>query len=99
MKKVSVIVVYNSTTYTVLSVTAIHKENHISLICADSKIQLEQGTSFNDMYSKVLSLLKVNNMYCGYMEAFGRRFYNIAWINVKTFAIEKFGYSEKGRVS
>ena len=98
MKKVSVVVVYDRNKYTVKAITAIHKGNYIPLIWADSKIQLEQGTSFNDMYSKVLSLLKANNMYCGYMEAFDRRFYNIAWVNVKTFAIEWFGYSEKGRV-
>ena len=98
MKNVGVVVVYNKITYTVFSVTVIHKKNHIPLIWADSKVQLEPGASFSDMYNKVLNLLKANNMYCDYMEAFGGRFYNIAWVNIKTFAIERYGYNEKGRV-
>lgn len=98
MKKVSVIVVCDRKNYIVKSITAIHKGVHIPLICADSKLQLEQATSFHDMYNKVLSLLKANNMYPSYVEAFNRRFYDIAWVNVKTFAIEQFGYTEKGRI-
>lgn len=98
MEKVSVIVVYDRKNYIVKAITAIHKGNHIPLIWADSKLQLEQATSLYDMYNKVLSLLKANNMYPSYVEAFGRKFYDIAWVNVKTFAIEKLGYTEKGMI-
>ena len=98
MKKVSVVVVYDKSEYVVKAITAIHKGNHIPLIWADSKFQLEQATSFYDMYSKVLSLLKANNMYPSYVEAFGRKFYDIAWVNVETFTTERFGYTEKGRI-
>lgn len=96
MKKVSVVVVYDRNKYIVKAITAIHKGNHIPLIWADSKFQLEQATSLHDMYNKVLSLLKANNMYPGYVEAFDRKFYDIAWVNVKTFTIEQFGYTQKG---
>lgn len=96
MKKVSVVVAYDKSKYVVKSITAIHKGNHISLVSADSKFQLGQATSLRDMYSKVLNLLKANNMYPSYVEAFGRKFYDIAWVNVETFAIEKLGYTEKG---
>lgn len=98
MKKVSVVVVYDRNKYIVKSITAIHRGNHIPLIWADSKLQLEQATSLHDMYNKVLSLLKANNMYPSYVEAFDRRFYDIAWVNVETFAIEQLGYTEKGMI-
>nr|DAK69986.1 MAG TPA: hypothetical protein [Caudoviricetes sp.] len=99
MKKVSVIVVYdsdNSNKYVVKTLTAIHQGKHVPLIRVFSKFQLEQATSFNEMYSRVLNLLKANNMYASYTEAFGRKFYDIAWVSVKTFAIKQFGYTEKG---
>ena len=44
------------------------------------------------MYKSVLGIMKENNFYCGYYEQFGRRWYDIQFINLENpVNIEKFG--------
>ena len=44
------------------------------------------------MYKSVLNILKNNNFYCAYYEQFGRRWYDIQFINLENpVNIEKFG--------
>lgn len=44
------------------------------------------------MNKSILKILKNNNFYCGYYEQFGRRWYDIQFINLENpTIIEKFG--------
>lgn len=50
---------------------------------------------FNNMYKSVLKTLKANNHYCGYTEMFGRKFYDILWVNSKLPSSgDRYGYFE-----
>ena len=50
---------------------------------------------FNNMYKRVLNMLKANNHYCGYDIQFGRKFYDILWVNSKLPSSgDRYGYFE-----
>lgn len=50
---------------------------------------------FNNMYKHVLNTLKANDHYCGYTVQYGRKFYDIIWVNSKLPASgDKYGYFE-----
>ena len=92
MKKVNVVVVFDNDNLQVLSLTVNHRGNYISMIRPDSKLQLERGTSFQDVYQKILALLKANHMYAGYHEIAGARYYDIMWIDSRTHHIDQYNY-------
>lgn len=51
---------------------------------------------FNNMYKYVLDTLKANNHYCGYVNEFGRKFYDILWVNSKLPSSgDRYGYYEE----
>ena len=94
MKKVSAVVVFDNANLKVLSLTVNHRGNYISMIRPGSKLQLEEGLSLQDMYQKILGLLKANHMYAGYYEFAGARYYDILWIDSATCHIAQYGYKE-----
>ena len=50
---------------------------------------------FNNMYRHVLNTLKANNQYCDYTIQFGRKFYDILWVNSKLPSSgDRYGYFE-----
>lgn len=77
MRKVSATVIYN--------LTVNHKGVLIPLVAYEKR-------TFQTMYKSVLNILKNNNFYCGHYEQFGRRWYDIQFINLENpVNIEKFG--------
>ena len=92
MRKVSATVIYKDNT--LYNLTVNHKGVLIPLVAYDEisvKHPYEKRT-FQTMYKSVLNILKNNNFYCGYYEQFGRRWYDIQFINLENpVNIEKFG--------
>ena len=92
MRKVSATVIYKDNT--LYNLTVNRKGVLIPLIAYDEtsvKHPYEKRT-FQTMYKSVLNILKNNNFYCGYYEQFGRRWYDIQFINLENpVNIEKFG--------
>ena len=83
MQKVNVIVVYKQNPATkepieVLNVTVKHRHKNINFTALFNKITY---THFNDLYSKVLCALKMNDFCVAYNDSFGGRMYDIDWIN------------------
>ena len=89
-----------------VSATVIYKDNTIYNLTVNNKgdliplIRYNEGSAkdtcykrtFPEMYKLVLTILKNNNFYCGYYEQFGRRWYDIQFINLDNpVNIEKFG--------
>lgn len=94
MKKVSVTCVYKNNT--IYNLTVNHKGDLTSLLI-HKHLGPEQSPhpTFRDMYKYILAFLKANNMYCGYQEAFGSRWYDIQFINVDDpCIIDKYGLVE-----
>lgn len=83
MRKVSATVIYKDNT--LYNLTVNHKGVLIPLVAYEKR-------TFQTMYKSVLNILKNNNFYCGYYEQFGRRWYDIQFINLENpVNIEKFG--------
>lgn len=83
MKKVNVIVLYRQNPcenqpIEVYNVTVKHKSNNIDLTNLFNRITYEH---FNDLYSKVLRVLSMNDFCVAYNDSFGGRMYDIDWIN------------------
>ena len=89
MKKVSATVIYRDNI--IYNLTVNHKGNLTQLVTNDSA---NSNSSFQDMYKRVLKILKNNNLYCGYYDMFNRRWYDIQFINLdRPFTIDKIGYA------
>lgn len=92
MRKVSATVIYKNNTLYNLTVNC--KGVLIPLVACDetSVKNLYEKSTFQTMYKSILNILKNNNFYCGYYEQFGRRWYDIQFINLDNpVNIEKFG--------
>lgn len=94
MKKVTATVIYKDNM--LYNLTVVHKNAIIPLV----RYSLEKDTKpykytcFNDLYKSVLNILKNNNFYCGFYNQFGRRWYDIQFINLENpVVIEKFGFN------
>lgn len=92
MRKVSATVIYKDNT--LYNLTVNHKGDLIPLVAYD-EISVKhpyKKRTFQTMYKSVLNILKNNNFYCAYYEQFGRRWYDIQFINLESpVNIEKFG--------
>lgn len=94
MQKVTATVIYKDNM--LYNLTVIHKNAIIPLVrySLENDTKPYKYTCFNDLYKSVLNILKNNNFYCGYYEQFGRRWYDIQFINLENpVVIEKFGFN------
>lgn len=84
----------NGKTYSLYNLTVNHKGENITLLYYDMVRQEKpyKYNSFNEMYKSILIILKNNGFYTGYVEEFGRRFYNIQFIELGYNTISKYGY-------
>lgn len=76
--------------------------NHKSIITPLVRYDLNDSpkpykyTCFNDLYKAVLNILKNNGFYTGFYTQFGRKWYDIQFINLNNpVIIEKFGLYEE----
>lgn len=93
MKKAIATVIYKNNM--IYNLTVNHKNAIIPLVRYDFNDSAKpyKYICFNDLYKSVLNILKNNNFYCGYYDQFGRRWYNILFINLENpNVIEKFGF-------
>ena len=87
MIKVSATVIYKDNW--IYNLTVNHKGKLTALIAYD---ETDVNRNFQTMYKSVLNILKNNNFYCGYYEEFGKRWYDIQFINLDNpVEINKFG--------
>lgn len=94
MKKVTATVIYKDNS--LYNLTVIHKNAIIPLVrySLENDTKPYKYTCFNDLYKSVLNILKNNNFYCGFYNQFGRRWYDIQFINLENpVVIEKFGFN------
>lgn len=90
MKKVNCIVVfkYNGDNYILESITVKHKHNNTPLFFGSYRYYKR----FNDMYEAVLNLLKVNNMYVHTWEEFNSKWYDIDFINIENYTVNRYSF-------
>lgn len=90
MRKVTATVIYKDNT--IYNLVVNHKGTLIPLVIHGS-----ENDTFQTMYKLILNTLKNNNFYCGSFDAFGRRWYDIQFINLECpVIIETFGYENGG---
>ena len=92
MIKVSVTVIYKDNW--IYNLTVNHKGKLITLVAYDETDVKHPyaNRTFQTMYKSVLNILKNNNFYCDYYEEFGKRWYDIQFINLENpVEINKFG--------
>ena len=89
MKKCTCIVIYRyvEKRYEILSITVKHKNENIPLYAAN-----EQYRFFDEMYSAVLEILKANNFYVHTWEMFESTWYDIDFIDVDNWEINRYSY-------
>ena len=81
MKKVKAICIYKDNK--VYNFTALYKDAEIPLIRYElTGVSPYEYNTFEDLYKDMLSVLKSNDMYCGYSVAFERKWYNISFIDL-----------------
>lgn len=94
MKKVTATVIYKDNM--LYNLTVVRKNAIIPLVrySLEKDAKPYKYTCFNDLYKSVLNILKNNNFYCGFYNQFGRRWYDIQFINLENpVVIEKFGFN------
>ena len=92
MIKVSVTVIYKDNW--IYNLTVNHKGRLVTLIAYDETDVNHPyvNRNFQTMYKSVLNILKNNNFYCDYYEEFGKRWYDIQFINLENpVEVNKFG--------
>ena len=89
MKKCNCIVVYRhiKKRYEILNITVKHKNENIPLYAAN-----EQYRFFDEMYSAVLEILKANNFYVHNWEMFESTWYDVDFIDVDNWEINRYSY-------
>ena len=89
MKKCNCTVIYRHTNnhYELINITAKHKHENISLYTTS-----EQYLLFNEMYSAVLTILKANNFYVHTWKMFEGTWYDIDFIDVDNWEINRYPY-------
>lgn len=89
MKKCTCIVIYryNNKHYEPIKIIVKHKHENISLY-----VTSEQYLLFDEMYSAVLATLKANNFYVHTWEMFGGTMYDIDFIDVDNWEINRYPY-------
>ena len=92
MKKVTATVIYKDNC--IYNLTVNNKGRLTTLIAYDETDVKHPyaNRTFQTMYKSVLNILKNNNFYCGYYEEFGKRWYDIQFINLENpVEVNKFG--------
>lgn len=93
MKRVKAICIYKDNK--IYNLTALSMNSNIPLIrydLEDTKVTPCHHNSFNEMYEDVLSVLKSNDMRCGYYEEFNKKWYDISFIDLDNpTVINKYG--------
>ena len=94
MRKVSLVVIHENY-HRIVSVNARTFSGEVfSLVYRDSLSH--EYDSFNELYKSLLKIAKNNHLYIGFYESFGRKVYDIQFINVHNPAlIEQFGLREQ----
>lgn len=93
MKKVKAICIYRDNK--VYNFTALYKDTEIPLIRYSLGDSPYEYNTFDDLYKDMLSVLKSNDMYCGHIVAFERKWYNISFIDLNNpVEIERFSLKE-----
>ena len=89
MKKCTCTVIYryNNNHYELINITVKHKHENISLYTTS-----EQYLLFDEMYSAVLEILKANNFYVHTWEMFESTWYDIDFIDVDNWEINRYPY-------
>ena len=89
MKKCTCTVIYRYVEkyYEILNITVKHKHENIPLYATG-----EQYRFFDEMYSTVLSTLKANNFYVHAWKMFGGTMYDIDFIDVDNWEINRYSY-------
>lgn len=94
MKRVSVIVIHNDYK-TIKTMTARYNQSGELIPLIRDNVNPYTYDCFHDLYTSVLTILKNNNMYAKYYNAFGVKWYDVQWINENyPTSIESFGYNE-----
>lgn len=89
MKKCNCTVIYRYVEkhYEILKIMVKHKHENISLYAAS-----EQYTLFDEMYFAVLAILKANNFYVHTWKMFEGTWYDIDFIDVDNWKINRYSY-------
>lgn len=89
MKKCTCIVIYRYVNkhYELINITVKHKHENISLYTTS-----EQYLLFDEMYSAVLAILKANNFYVHARKMFDSTWYDIDFIDVDNWEINRYSY-------
>lgn len=105
MRKCVCTVIYKSdlekrSDYQIYSVTVNHKGSLIDLLDLISyrkgeKPEPYKYKTFEGMYRTVLNTLNYNDFYVGHHDDFGQRWFDIQWINIADWSIDKYGISLK----
>lgn len=95
MKKVNCIVMYSfNIDYKIHNITVKHKSNNIKLFDNNCDqlhtLHKDRFNTFNDLYKRVLNILKVNNMYVAAWDMFNVKWYDIDFIDIDTLVIDRF---------
>lgn len=96
MRKATATVIYKDNM--LYNLTVNHKSNITPLVRYDLNDSPKpyKYTCFNDLYKAVLNILKNNEFYTGFYTQFGRKWYDIQFINLNNpVNIEKFGLCEE----
>jgi hypothetical protein len=94
MKKVNCIVFYRriEDQYNLIKVAVKHKHSNIELFNREWTPKFKY---FNNLYRHILLTLKNNNFYVHQWEEFGAKWYDIDFINLDDFTINRYAFSEE----
>ena len=89
MKKCTCTVIYRYVEkhYEILNIMIKHKNENIPLYTTS-----EQYLLFDEMYSAVLEILKANNFYVHAWKMFGGTMYDIDFIDIDNWEINRYSY-------
>lgn len=87
--------------YQLYKIAVNHKGNLLDLLDLDcyentqKKQEPYKYKTFEGMYRTVLNTLNYNDFYVGHYDDFGQRWFDIQWINIADWSIDKYGISLK----
>ena len=96
MKKVTCIAIYSyvNNCYDLTNITVKHKHENITIYDENRKDFYRENVykynSFNELYNSVLAFLKFNNFYVHSWKMFDRKWYDIDFININDFSINRY---------
>lgn len=105
MKRATAIFLYKEDTdkddiryYQMVNISVVTRDNQLVTIC---KYELDKDEakpykyySFHNMYDGILSLVRINGFYLSSYENFGRRWYDIQFINIdRPYEVKRYSHS------